>query len=288
MTSPLVLVVDDDADTRELYRLFFEVGQYRVAEADSMERAIEVARDVRPDVILTDWRLGDGDGLALCDALHRHGRTRRIPVVAATGMSLPVETRTRARQLGCESFLTKPVDLDLLMRVIASTLELHQARMLRAGAVRLRRFAVRARKSATAFAAVRTVTGADLLAASQARVDASVALIIADDAGHYVAVNDRAAELTGYESDVLTTLSVADLTPEPQLPTGERLWSSFMSTGTQEGVYLLKRRDGLAIPMRYVAIANIAPGLHLSALSPAQGPTPAATRDSIATLSLQA
>ena len=95
----------------------------------------------------------------------------------------------------------------------------------------------------------------------------SIALIIADDAGKYVAVNDTAAELTGYEPSVLTTLSVADLTPDPQATVGRELWHRFMESGAQEGVFLIKRRDGQAVPLRYVAFANIAPGLHLSALT---------------------
>jgi PAS domain S-box-containing protein len=224
---------------------------------------------VQPDVIVTDWRLGDGDGLALCQMLRRHGPTHRLPVVAATGVSLDLELRERARQLGCETFLTKPIDLDALVRAVAGTLQVTQARTLRAAAIRLRRYSTRVRRTATRLSTANKLTAADLLSASRLRVGSSIALIIADDTGHYLAANDRAAELTGYDLNVLATMSVADLTPTPNLSTGERLWSSFIDSGTQEGVYFVKRRDGLAIPLQYVAIANIAPGLHLSALSPA-------------------
>jgi PAS domain S-box-containing protein len=270
MDTPLVLLVDDDRDTRDLYELVLDMSGYRHEHAESVEGAVDTARRVGPDVILTDWMLGDGDGLALCEALHRYGRTRRIPIVAATGMSLSAETRARARQLGCEVFLTKPVDIDALVRGISGTLQVKQARSLRAAAVRLRRYARQVRESARS-----TSTGtiaSQLLAASRARVSKSVALVLADDAGRYLAVNDRAVELTGYESHELTTMSVADLTPRDGEVT--RLWSSFIDAGTQEGVYLVKRRDGLAIPMRYVAVANIAPGLHLSALAPTDDSTP--------------
>ncbi|MEN3339481.1 MAG: two-component system, cell cycle response regulator DivK [Acidobacteriota bacterium] len=273
MDSHLVLVVDDDADTRELYGLVLDVSGYRHVEADSLQSAVDLANRLRPDVVLTDWLLGDGDGLALCAALHRHGRTRRIPMVAATGMTLTLETRARARQLGCETFLTKPVDIDALVRTISSTLQIAQARSLRAAAVRLRRYAARVRGIARP---PQTTIASQLLAASRARVGKSVALILADDAGRYVAVNERAAELTGYQSDELTTMSVADLTPDDNEPARPRLWNRFIETGTQEGVYLLKRRDGLAVPMRYVAVANITPGLHLSALAPTETIAPAA------------
>lgn len=269
MNPDLVLVVDDDADTRELYKLVFEVGGFRVAEADSVASALRAAHDLRPDLIVTDWMLGDGDGLLLCQGLRRHGRTRLIPVVAASGMSLSETTRAQARAAGIESFLTKPIDMDVLLRTATGAIQMNQARVLRAATARIRRTARQARLSATQGSTPIRVSGIDLITASRDRIRASVALLIADDAGRYVAVNERAAELTGYDPVVLATLSVADLTPDPQASTGEELWHRFMESGEQEGVFLLKRRDGAAVPLRYVAVANIAPGLHLSALAPA-------------------
>lgn len=270
MKTPHVLVVDDDRDTRELYKLVYEVGGYRVSEADGVSTGVDAAKRLRPDVVLTDWRLADGDGLELCRALRRHGRTRLIPTVAATGMTLSPAVRTEARRWGCEAFLTKPIDIDLLILATATTLQTTRARALRAASVRLRRFAALSRRN-VGVSAAGTLTAANLLSSYRGPVDGAgaVALLIADDTGRYVAANDRAAELTGYDSHVLTTMSVVDLTPEPHVSAGQRLWTSFIADGTQEGVYLVKRRDGVAMPMQYVAVANIAPGLHLSALTPA-------------------
>jgi PAS domain S-box-containing protein len=265
-----VLVVDDDCDTRELYKLVFEVAGYHVTEADSVRSAVDAARRVHPDVVLADWMLGDGDGLALCQALRRHGPTHRIPVIAATGVTLGLDARERARELGCGAFLTKPIDLGVLVRAVASTLQVAQARTLHAAAIRLRRYSIRLRRTAAATRlSARPVTASDLVSGARLRVSSSIALIVADDAGNYLAANDRAAELTGYDPNVLATMSVADLTPTPNQSTKDHLWSSFIDSGTQEGVYLVKRRDGLAVPLQYVAVANIAPGLHLSALRPA-------------------
>ena len=147
-----------------------------------------------------------------------------------------------------------------------------QARSLRAAAVRLRRYARAVRGP------VRTApAGAIASSCSRHRgreSSKSVALIVADDSGRYLAVNDRVAELTGYASNELTTMSVADLTPDDVESMRPRLWSRFIEAGTQEGVYFLKRRDGRAVPMRYVAVANIAPGLHLSALAPTEQSLP--------------
>jgi PAS domain S-box-containing protein len=265
MNAALILVVDDDRDTRELYKLVFEVGGYRVAEAASVAEALHTAKHLSPNVVLTDWMLDDGDGFTLCTALRRAGRTRRVPIIGATGVTLDADEMARAQQLGCGTVLTKPVDLDALVRLVDSTIQSTHARLLRAAAIRVWRYVARVR----ATAASNALSGASLLAAARVHTKSRVALVIADDYGRYVAANEGAAELTGYDPDVLTTMSVADLTPEPQSTLREDLWNSFLAAGTQEGLFLLRRRDGQSVPARYFAVANIAPGLHLSALSAA-------------------
>jgi PAS domain S-box-containing protein len=266
MPAPLILVVDDDRDTRELYKLVFDAGEYRVAEAASVAEGLRLADSLRPNVILTDWRLGDGDGFALCGALRRHGRTRRIPIVAATGVSLSPAAIEHARQLGCEIVLTKPIELDTLVRATAAALQTPQARMLRAATVRIRRYARRVGRDPVSDGD-EDVTAARLLSAARLRARSRVALILADDRGRYVAANDQAAELTGYDSQELTTMSVRDLTAPSQVSAGQDLWEHFIADGTQEGVFMVRRRDGESIAMQYVAVANVTPGLHLSALS---------------------
>ncbi len=120
--TPLILVVDDDPDTRELYRVVYESGDYRVVEARSVAEALAFANSLRPDVVLTDWLLGDGDGFALCMGLREGGDTRHIPVIAATGVTLSPDEIARANQLGCHAVLMKPVALDAMVRLTAAAL----------------------------------------------------------------------------------------------------------------------------------------------------------------------
>jgi PAS domain S-box-containing protein len=264
MSAPLILVVDDDRDTRELYKLVFDAGEYRVEEAASVAEGLRAADRLRPDVIVTDWRLGDGDGFALCEALHRHGRTRHIPIVAATGVTLSPAAIERARRLGCEAVLIKPIELDRLIRATAAALQSPRARTLRAATVRIRRYVRRAGGGA---APGEEVSASRLLSAAGLPERSQIALILADDRGRYVAANDHAVELTGYDSQELTTMSVTDLTASSQASAGHDLWEHFIADGTQEGVFMVRRRDGASIPTHYVAVANVTPGLHLSALS---------------------
>ena len=260
MNTHLVLIADANRDSRELYRVVFDIGNYRVAEAASVAEALHAANRLRPDLILMDWRLPDGDGFALCEALRRHGPTRHLPVIATTSVPLRAAELHRARQLRCVPVLTKPVPLDALVRAADEALQIAQSRILRASARRVIRYARNARLGEGLAARL-------LNAATPRSGFAPVALIVADNDGRYVAVNDTAAELTGYDPRELTAMSVADLTPPARASAGQLLWSEFMDDGAQEGVYLLRHRDGASISFRYVAIANVSPGLHVSALA---------------------
>jgi CheY-like chemotaxis protein len=263
-----ILVVDDDRDTRELYGLVFKISGHRIVEAGSVAEGIRQATVNRPDLIIADWRLGDGDGFDLCRRLRARGATRRIPIVAITGASLSTDCVTAAYALGVHAILTKPVDVATLPRTVADALRISASRTLRAAAKRMQRYASHARRDASAMkrgAADMRATASMLIA--HARAQSHVALIVADDNGRYVAANDDAVELTGYDSQELMTLSVWDLTAMPL--NGPKLWEQFIASGTQEGDYVVRRRDGQAIRTRYVAIANVAPGLHVSALSAA-------------------
>jgi PAS domain S-box-containing protein len=268
MAGAHILVVDDDRDTRELYRLVFELSEYRVSEAGTMAGALALVRATRPDVVLTDWRLGDGNAFALCDALHRHGRTRHIPIVAATGMSLGPGEVTRARAVGCVQVLTKPVDVDALVESVERARGAATARRLHAAAARIERFVARMRRDgACAEARDSECIASRMIAYESRQSHRDVALIVADDRGRYVAANEEASSLTGYNAQELTRLSVWDMTPMSSATQAQELWARFIQTGNQEGNYVFRRRDGAPVHAQYVAIANIAPGLHLSALS---------------------
>jgi CheY-like chemotaxis protein len=83
---PIVLVVEDDADTRELYETVLNLEGFWVADACDAEAALDKAADLQPDVVITDIGLPGGcDGVTFADRLHAQARTAQIPVVAITG-----------------------------------------------------------------------------------------------------------------------------------------------------------------------------------------------------------
>jgi CheY-like chemotaxis protein len=114
---PLVLVVDDYQDAREMYAEYLSVSGFRVAEAATGLEALEQAFALQPDVILMDLSLPGMDGWAATRQLKTDERTRTIPVVALTGHALAGASEG-ARKAGCDSFVTKPCLPDELVAEI--------------------------------------------------------------------------------------------------------------------------------------------------------------------------
>jgi CheY-like chemotaxis protein len=105
--SPLILVVDDYQDAREMYAEYLQFSGFRVAEARNGNEAIEQAFKLRPDLILMDLSLPGMDGWEATRQLKSDDRTKTIPVVALTGHAL-AGASDGARKAGCDSFVTKP------------------------------------------------------------------------------------------------------------------------------------------------------------------------------------
>jgi DNA-binding response OmpR family regulator len=121
-TAPLILIVEDDQDTREMYALGLTLSDFRIVEATDGEEAFEKARDLRPDLVVTDLTLGGGGGLGLVTRLKEATFTRGIPVIVLTGAARE-EQRESALRNGCDLLLTKPCAPDLLAASIRHLLE---------------------------------------------------------------------------------------------------------------------------------------------------------------------
>src|SRR5215216_6241460 len=105
--APLVLVVDDYQDAREMYSEYLEFSGFRVAEARNGLEALDKAFELLPDLILMDLSLPGMDGWEATRRLKADERTKHIPVVALTGHALAGASEG-ARKAGCDSFVTKP------------------------------------------------------------------------------------------------------------------------------------------------------------------------------------
>jgi CheY-like chemotaxis protein len=122
LRKPLVLVVDDFADNREMYSEYLAFSGYDVIEARNGKEAVDAANDRRPDIIIMDLSLPVMDGWEATRRLKADARTRDIPVVALTGHALAGHSKG-AREAGCDSFLAKPCLPDQLVAEIKRMLQ---------------------------------------------------------------------------------------------------------------------------------------------------------------------
>ena len=120
--KPLVLVVDDFQDNREMYSEYLAFVGFRVIEAANGKEAVDQALEKLPDVIIMDLSLPVMDGWEATRRLKADEKTRRIPVVALTGHALAGHSKG-ARDAGCDSFLAKPCLPDQLVAEIKRMLE---------------------------------------------------------------------------------------------------------------------------------------------------------------------
>lgn len=126
MTHSRLLVVDDEADLRDLLTLTLTDTGLDVATAENLSQARKVMTGRTIDLVLTDMRLPDGDGIEFVEWMQT--QTPGVPVAVITAYG-NVETAVRALKAGAFDFITKPLNLERLRQVVASALRLetHEA-----------------------------------------------------------------------------------------------------------------------------------------------------------------
>ena len=111
--SPLVLVVDDHEDTRQMSLIVLRSQGFSAMAACGGEAGFVCAREQQPDVIVTDLAMPDGDGWTFVQRLAADPRTAKIPVVMVTACATE-SVRDRARQENVAAFFFKPCAPDVL------------------------------------------------------------------------------------------------------------------------------------------------------------------------------
>lgn len=125
MSSPRILVVDDQAINVQLLRIKLEREGMQVLTAPNGREALTQAVSARPDLILLDLLMPDVDGLTACRQLKADPATRDIPVIFLTA-SPSKEHRQEGRAAGAADYLVKPIDLDETMARVRLHLRLAQ------------------------------------------------------------------------------------------------------------------------------------------------------------------
>ena len=122
--QPLVLVVDDEPDLLELVSLTLGRMSLQTRTASDLSGARRLLKAERFDLCLTDMRLPDGDGLDLVAWIQEHRASVPVAVITAHGN---VESAVRALKLGAFDFVSKPLDLSVLRKLVGSAIRLASA-----------------------------------------------------------------------------------------------------------------------------------------------------------------
>ncbi len=117
-----ILIVDDEAETRALFRMMLRpFANWRVLEAETGQRAIEIAEAERPDVILLDVMMPDLDGIEVCARLRQLPHLRASKIVMLTVLHTQ-SSRDAAVAAGADEFWTKPISPQALRSGLARLL----------------------------------------------------------------------------------------------------------------------------------------------------------------------
>ena len=125
-TRPLVLVTEDDEDTRFLFRTLLEMRGCSVIEATDGEEAVRLTERTSPDLILMDGSLPRLDGLSATRRIRQLRAVGRVPIVFVSGHAA-AKDRAVAADAGCDEYLVKPLDLEQFSRMLDGCLGRHRA-----------------------------------------------------------------------------------------------------------------------------------------------------------------
>lgn len=113
-----ILLVEDSDDTRYFMRLELEGRGYRVIEAADGQKAVDLALQESPDIILMDLSLPHLDGLEATRQIRQDERFKKVPIIAVTAHQ-ETTFRQGAAASGFDAYVTKPIDMDFLSELIS-------------------------------------------------------------------------------------------------------------------------------------------------------------------------
>lgn len=121
--SGYLLIAEDDPDILRLLNTTLTFGGYRVVTVPNGKDGLEAVRKELPALIIADIMMPKLDGFGLVHRLRINPETRNIPVIFITATYVAAEDKEFALSIGVTRFIQKPVDLEMLLKLIAELME---------------------------------------------------------------------------------------------------------------------------------------------------------------------
>lgn len=128
-SKDIILIVDDNTDNLQLAASFLVSNNYDVAVAGNSPEALEVLKEIKPDLILLDVMMPEINGFQLCTLIKGSNDTKNIPVIFLTAMK-EAQDIVRGFEVGGVDFVSKPFNKSELLARVQTHIELKKSRDL--------------------------------------------------------------------------------------------------------------------------------------------------------------
>jgi two-component system, cell cycle response regulator DivK len=112
--SNITLIVEDDPRNLTLFRDVIRRFGYTTAEATNGKEAVEMTQKLKPGLVFMDIQMPVMSGIDATRILKANAETKNIPIIALTSFAMK-EDEAKIRACGCDEYLTKPIDLHILL-----------------------------------------------------------------------------------------------------------------------------------------------------------------------------
>ena len=229
-----ILVVDDDAEVRELFSRVLRDQGYRVREGASGAEGLRSVRAERPDVMLLDVKLPDLSGVEVCRRIKGEAALAEVFVILVSGEAMSPAERADGLEVGADEYLAKPVAVEELVARVRTGLRLRDT------------LAALRRKEEYHRQLIEILPDA---------------LCVLDLRGRIVSVNSRAAAMLGYaEAEELRQESVLKLVPRTARARLRAEIAALTRTGIlQNAQWEVARKDGGSLSVELSAVSMAGP-----------------------------
>jgi CheY-like chemotaxis protein len=122
MKRKTILVIEDNEMNMKLVKVLLQKGQFNILEAVDAESGIRLAQEQRPDLILMDVQLPGMDGLTATRIIKEDPVLEGVRVIALTSYAMEGDAK-KALEVGCDGYITKPIDTRAFLDTIRKFLE---------------------------------------------------------------------------------------------------------------------------------------------------------------------